>query len=77
MILTIYITILSYFLLGAIGFYFINRKKDRKTAHQNIVKFITYFFIIHIIFASIEPTPKSMYCVVNHEKQKFKTLKFC
>lgn len=57
MILTIYITILSYFLLGGIGFYFINRKKDRKTAHQNIVKFITYFFIIHILFASIVIKP--------------------
>jgi len=57
MILNIYITILSYFLLGGIGFYFINRKKDRKTAHQNLVKYITYFFIIHILFAGIVIKP--------------------
>jgi phosphatidate cytidylyltransferase len=53
MILYIYITILSYFLLGGIGFYFINRRKDHETAHKSMIKFITYFFIIHTLFASI------------------------
>ena len=53
MIQTIYIIILSYFVLGAIGFWFINRKKDRKTARKSRTKFITYFFIIHILFLSI------------------------
>ncbi len=53
MILTIYLIILTYFLLGGIGFYFINRKKDPKFAHHNKVKFITYFFIINILFLSI------------------------
>jgi phosphatidate cytidylyltransferase len=53
MIQYIYITILSYFVLGGIGFYLINRDKDRQTAHQSRVKYITYFFIINILFASI------------------------
>jgi phosphatidate cytidylyltransferase len=53
MILTIYIIILIYFLLGAIGFYFINRRKELMTARKNRVKFITYFFLIHTLFFSI------------------------
>ena len=53
MILTIYIIIFSYFVLGAVGFWFINRKKDRETARKSWTKFITYFFIIHILFLSI------------------------
>ncbi len=53
MILTIYIIILIYFLLGGIGFYFINRKKGKEEAHNNRVKYITYFFIINILFLSI------------------------
>lgn len=53
MIQTIYIIILSYFALGAIGFWFINRKKDRQTTRKNWIKYITYFFIINILFLSI------------------------
>lgn len=53
MILTIYIIILIYFLLGAIGFHIINRRRERKEAVSNRVKYITYFFIINIIFFSI------------------------
>ncbi|MFO7923161.1 MAG: phosphatidate cytidylyltransferase [Bacteroidales bacterium] len=53
MILTIYIIILIYFLLGGIGFYFINKRKERPAARENRTKFITYFFIIHILFLSI------------------------
>lgn len=53
MVLTIYIIILSYFVLGAFGFWYINRKKDRQTAQKSRIKFISYFFIIHILFFSI------------------------
>jgi phosphatidate cytidylyltransferase len=57
MILTIYLIILSYFVLGAVGFYFINRKKDRKTARKSWLKYITYFIIIHLLFFSIVYNP--------------------
>jgi len=53
MILTIYIIILTYFIIGAVGFYFINRKKDRNTARENWKKYITYFIIIHALFLGI------------------------
>ncbi len=53
MIKTIYIIILIYFLLGGIGFYFINRKKNPVTARKSWIKFITYFFIINALFFSI------------------------
>lgn len=53
MIWTIYIVILSYFALGFIGFYFINRKKSPVDARKSWLKYITYFFIIHILFFSI------------------------
>lgn len=57
MILTIYIIILVYFVLGAVGFYFINRKRSRKDARKNWIKLITYFFIIHILFVGIVFNP--------------------
>lgn len=57
MILTIYIIILAYFVLGAIGFYFINRKKSREDARKNRIKLITYFLIIHILFVGIVFNP--------------------
>jgi phosphatidate cytidylyltransferase len=39
--------------LGAIAFWFINRKKDQQTARKSWIKYITYFFIINILFLSI------------------------
>ncbi|WP_163323538.1 phosphatidate cytidylyltransferase [Draconibacterium mangrovi] len=57
MILTIYIFILSYFLLGAVGFFFINRKKEKAVARKSWTKFISYFIIIHILFFSITINP--------------------
>jgi len=57
MIRTIYYIILIYFLLGGIGFYFINRKKDPLAAKKNSTKFISYFFIINILFFSITINP--------------------
>lgn len=57
MIVTIYIVILSYFVLGAIGFYFINRKKDPVTARKSYTKYATYFVIINLLFFSIVIDP--------------------
>jgi phosphatidate cytidylyltransferase len=57
MIVTIYIIILSYFILGAVAFYFINRKKDRHSARESWKKYITYFIIIHALFFGIVFNP--------------------
>ena len=53
MIQLIYIVILIYFLLGGLGFYLINRKKEPQVARESYTKFISYFFIINILFFSI------------------------
>jgi len=53
MILHIYFVILAYFFLGTIGFYFINRKKDKKSARKNRRKIFTYFVIVNVLFLSI------------------------
>ncbi|TVQ89019.1 MAG: phosphatidate cytidylyltransferase [Bacteroidetes bacterium] len=58
MIFTIYIIILIYFALGAIGFYFINRPKEAHEARKNWTKLITYFLIINIVFFSIVIKPE-------------------
>lgn len=57
MISTIYIIILSYFIIGGVGFYFINRNKEKEVARESWTKFITYLFIIHILFFSIVLNP--------------------
>jgi phosphatidate cytidylyltransferase len=57
MIRTIYFVILIYFLLGGIGFYIINRKKDPLVARKSYTKFVSYFFIINILFFSIVIKP--------------------
>ena len=57
MVHVIYLIILAYFIVGAIGFYFINRKNDPLSARMNRIKFITYCVIIHIIFFSIVIEP--------------------
>ena len=57
MILKIYFIILVYFLLGGIGFYFINRRKESQEAPGNRIKFFTYFVIIHILIFSIAINP--------------------
>ncbi len=49
----VYYIILIYFLLGGIGFYFINRKKEHEVARKSNIKFFTYFLIINILFFSI------------------------
>lgn len=57
MIVTIYIIIVIYFLLGAAGFYFINRKKNRPDARKSWTKYATYFVIIHALFLGIVFNP--------------------
>ena len=50
---TIYIIILAYFLLGFIGFYFINRRKPPAESRNSWIKYFTYLIIIHVLFFSI------------------------
>jgi phosphatidate cytidylyltransferase len=52
-----YIITLAYSLLGFIGLYFINRKKESREARKSWIKTITYFFIINILFFSIVINP--------------------
>ncbi len=53
----IYIIILSYFLLGGIGFYLINRIKEPAVARKSYTKFGVYFIIINILFFGITIRP--------------------
>ncbi|WP_291862739.1 phosphatidate cytidylyltransferase [Marinilabilia sp.] len=57
MIKLIYIIILSYFLAGGVGFYFINRQKAPQVARKSYTKFGVYFIIINILFFSIVINP--------------------
>jgi phosphatidate cytidylyltransferase len=57
MIRTMYIITLTYFLLGFIALYFINRKKGAPEARKSWIKTIVYFFIINITFFSIVINP--------------------
>lgn len=63
MIKTIYFIILAYFVLGGIGFYLINRKKDPVVARESYTKFIAYFFIINILFFSITINPVAFHYI--------------
>ncbi|PKQ61432.1 phosphatidate cytidylyltransferase [Labilibaculum filiforme] len=58
MIKIIYVIIFSYFVLGGIGFYLINRKREPEVAKKSYTKFASYFLIIHIIFFSIIIQPE-------------------
>lgn len=53
MILTVYILIIIYFLIGAVGFYFINRRRESEEAHKCWMKTLVYFVIINIVSLSI------------------------
>ena len=57
MIQLIYSIIIGYFILGGIGFYIINRNKEKAVARKSYTKFIAYFVIIHILFFSIVINP--------------------
>ncbi len=49
----IYLVILIYYLLGTIGIYFINRKKDPEARRKAWIKHVTYFFLTSLVFFSI------------------------
>lgn len=53
MIYTIYYIIITYFLLAAIGFYFINKNKTSDIAKKSWIKYGSYFIIINLLFFSI------------------------
>jgi len=57
MIQTIYLIILGYFILGGVGFYLINRNRDRETAKKSYTKYFTYVVIIHVLFFGIVLEP--------------------
>ncbi len=53
----IYSVILLYYLLGTIGIYFINRRKESNVRHRAWIKHITYFFVTSFVFFSIGINP--------------------
>jgi phosphatidate cytidylyltransferase len=64
MIRTIYIIILAYFLLAAIAFYLINRRKEPAVARNSWIKLATYFLIINVLFFCIVFFPLGFRLVV-------------
>jgi phosphatidate cytidylyltransferase len=63
MILTVYIILITYFLLGVIGFYFINRKRETSEARKSWIKTLVYFIIINILCLSIIFNPIAFRCI--------------
>lgn len=53
----IYSVILVYYLLGTIGIYFINRRKEPHIRHRAWIKHITYFIVTSVVFFSIGINP--------------------
>lgn len=49
----IYLVILGYYILGTVGIYFINRKKDPESRRKAWIKHVTYFFVTSLVFFSI------------------------
>lgn len=49
----IYLVILAYYILGTIGIYFINRRKDPETRRRAWIKHFTYFFLVSFVYFSI------------------------
>jgi phosphatidate cytidylyltransferase len=56
-ILAVYTVILVYYLLGTIGIYFINRRKEPQARRKAWIKHVNYFIIINIVFFSIAINP--------------------
>jgi len=48
-----YIIIFVYFILGTAGIWYVNRGKEKATAHKAWLKHFTYFIIINILFGAI------------------------
>lgn len=63
MIRTVYIILVVYFLLGFIGLFFINRKKETIEARSSWIKTLVYFIIINIICLSIIINPFAFRCL--------------
>jgi phosphatidate cytidylyltransferase len=57
MIQIIYGIIIGYFLLGALAFFLINRRKPASDARQSYLKFGVYFLLVNLLFFSIVMTP--------------------
>ena len=53
----IYTVILVYYLLGTIGIYLINRRKEPQAKRKAWIKHINYFIITNIVFFSIAINP--------------------
>ncbi len=49
----IYIIIISYFVLGTVGIWIINRRKEPEVARRSWIKHFTYFIITNIVYFSI------------------------
>jgi phosphatidate cytidylyltransferase len=63
MIRTVYIILVVYFLLGFIGLFFINRKKEINEARKSRIKTIVYFIIINIVCLTIIINPIAFRCL--------------
>lgn len=63
MISTIYIILAVYFLLGFIGLFFINRKKENHESRKSWIKTIVYFIVINIVCLSIIINPLAFRCL--------------
>lgn len=50
---TVYLVILAYYLLGAVGIYFINRRKESLAKHEGWIKLLFAFIVTNIVFFSI------------------------
>jgi phosphatidate cytidylyltransferase len=53
----IYTVILVYYLLGTVGIYFINRRKEPQIKRKAWIKHINYFIVISLVFFSIAVNP--------------------
>lgn len=57
MILTVYLFLLAFYLLGTAGIYLTYRRKERQVARKAWIKHIAYFVIINIVYFSIVINP--------------------
>jgi phosphatidate cytidylyltransferase len=53
----IYTVILVYYLLGTVGIYFINRRKEPQIKRKAWIKHVNYFIVISLVFFSIAVNP--------------------
>ena len=50
---SVYLVILAYYLLGTVGIYFINRRKEPLAKHEGWIKLLFAFIVTNIVFFSI------------------------